>query len=236
MPSQAGRARAPSQPPSPTLSRKQREQRFRLGLVLDVAEHVFGSEGFHGASVEEIAKRAEFSVGTLYNLFPSKEALFAAVVERRQEEFLAAGRRALEEEPSSLGKLDRLSTFILHYFEAHEMLFRSYVSATSGFMWSVRPTLGEKTYQTHLQFIEFVAGICRTGMAEEQWPRTDPESLALVITATLNAFLTRWVVTEQGTPLEPRVVELQSFIRRIVGVPAAVPEKASRRDNKRRRS
>jgi AcrR family transcriptional regulator len=206
-----------------SLPRKERERRFRLDLVLDVAEQVFDERGFHEAGVEEIARRAEFSVGTLYNLFASKEALFAAVVDRRQDEFLAEIQREIADEASPLAKLDRLAAFALHYFEAHETLFRAYVSATNGFMWSVRPTLGERTFQKQARFFDFVAAVCREGIEREEWPQADARSLALVVSATLNAFLTRWVVTERGSPLEPRLQELQSFIRRIVGMPAQEP-------------
>ena len=51
------------------LSRKERELQFRLNIVLDAAMDVFSEKSFGHVSVEEIATRAEISVGTLYNLF-----------------------------------------------------------------------------------------------------------------------------------------------------------------------
>ncbi|NQY92298.1 MAG: helix-turn-helix transcriptional regulator, partial [Deltaproteobacteria bacterium] len=54
------------------LSRKERELQFRLNIVLDSAMEGLSEKAFGQVSVEEIATRAEISVGTLYNLFHSK--------------------------------------------------------------------------------------------------------------------------------------------------------------------
>ncbi|WP_205633997.1 TetR/AcrR family transcriptional regulator [Labilithrix luteola] len=52
--------------------------------VLDVAQAVFAAEGID-VPVDEIARRAGLGVGTLYRHFPTKEALFAAIVVHRVE-------------------------------------------------------------------------------------------------------------------------------------------------------
>jgi AcrR family transcriptional regulator len=52
--------------------------------VLDVAERVFATEGL-AVPIDEIARRAEVGVGTLYRHFPTKEALYVAVVLSRLE-------------------------------------------------------------------------------------------------------------------------------------------------------
>ena len=197
-------------------TRKEREQRFRSDLVLDAAESVFAAQGFQGASMEDIAKQAELSVGSLYNVFPGKEALFAAVIERRQEEFLVAAEAALAGEASALGKLDRLVDFAFTYFERHEHVFQLYLSATSGLLWNVRRTLGEGTFRRQLLFVDFIAGICRQGMASEGWHRADAMTLGWALLALLNAFITRWVTTEPREPLAARVREAQGMIHRLV--------------------
>jgi TetR/AcrR family transcriptional repressor of mexJK operon len=45
--------------------------------ILDIAREVFMTEGYAAASMSTIAARLGGSKGTLYNYFPSKEALFA---------------------------------------------------------------------------------------------------------------------------------------------------------------
>src|SRR5258708_8265305 len=52
----------------------------RRQLLLDAAESVFVELGYSSASMDDIARRAGMSKKTLYRLFETKEALFAAVI------------------------------------------------------------------------------------------------------------------------------------------------------------
>jgi AcrR family transcriptional regulator len=51
--------------------------------LIDAAEAVFARSGYHGASVEEIAREAGASTGALYSNFAGKEDLFLALFEER---------------------------------------------------------------------------------------------------------------------------------------------------------
>lgn len=59
----------------------------RVRIIAGAAE-IFTREGYEGASVAHIALAARVSKGTLYNYFPSKEALFAAYVKNNCEQLL----------------------------------------------------------------------------------------------------------------------------------------------------
>jgi AcrR family transcriptional regulator len=52
-------------------------------LLLDAAAHTFAQKGFAGASVDEIAEAAGYTVGALYSNFGSKEGLFVDVMRSR---------------------------------------------------------------------------------------------------------------------------------------------------------
>jgi AcrR family transcriptional regulator len=65
----------------PTLRDEQKAlTRHRL---IDAAEAVFAHSGYHGASVEEIAREAGATTGALYSNFAGKEDLFLALFEER---------------------------------------------------------------------------------------------------------------------------------------------------------
>ncbi len=64
----------------PALSRRERERQMRREAMLDAARAVFAEKGYTHATLDEIAQRAEFGKGTLYNYFEGgKEALLFAV-------------------------------------------------------------------------------------------------------------------------------------------------------------
>ncbi len=60
--------------------RWQRRKEARPQEILDAALSVFAEKGFAAARLEQVAKQAGVSKGTLYLYFDSKEALFEAVV------------------------------------------------------------------------------------------------------------------------------------------------------------
>lgn len=64
--------------------------------VLEVAQAVFANEGL-AVPIDEIAKRAGLGIGTLYRHFPTKEALFEAIVIGRMEALVAEAKAALDE-------------------------------------------------------------------------------------------------------------------------------------------
>jgi AcrR family transcriptional regulator len=62
----------------------------RLDAVLDAVETRFGAAGVRALVMSDLARELGMSTKTLYRLFPSKEALVAAVVQRWSQRFLAA--------------------------------------------------------------------------------------------------------------------------------------------------
>jgi AcrR family transcriptional regulator len=63
------------------LTREQSKANTRQRL-LDAARTVFARNGFHGATVEQVASEAGFSTGALYSNFGGKEDLFLALMDR----------------------------------------------------------------------------------------------------------------------------------------------------------
>jgi AcrR family transcriptional regulator len=64
----------------------QRRSRETVDAVLIAAAQVFETHGYTGGTTNRIAQVAGVSIGTLYQYFPSKEALAVALLERHIEE------------------------------------------------------------------------------------------------------------------------------------------------------
>jgi AcrR family transcriptional regulator len=54
---------------------------FKAAAILDAAVRVFEAEGLEGASMRAIAQQAGYTAGAIYAYYPSKEALYAALLE-----------------------------------------------------------------------------------------------------------------------------------------------------------
>jgi AcrR family transcriptional regulator len=73
--------------------------------ILEAALAVFTERGLSGARLEDIAKRAGLSKGTIYLYFPNKEELFHEVVRHSVIAFIERGEACFEEQPDSLQAL-----------------------------------------------------------------------------------------------------------------------------------
>lgn len=78
-------------------SATQARSRATVDALVEATARILVKEGFDKASTNRIAEVAGVSVGSLYQYFPSKEALVAAVIERHQQEIAQTVRGELAE-------------------------------------------------------------------------------------------------------------------------------------------
>jgi len=88
-------ARRPLTKPRKTAS--QARSRATVDALVEATARILVRHGFDHASTNRIAAAAGVSVGSLYQYFPSKEALVAAVIARHRRDLLAVAQGALGE-------------------------------------------------------------------------------------------------------------------------------------------
>jgi AcrR family transcriptional regulator len=99
----------------PRKTPKQQRSKDTVDVILAATARVLVKEGFDRASTNRIAEQAGVSIGSLYQYFPSKEALVAALVERHIEhmsEALQAEMATLADAPLAL-TVRRMVTLML---------------------------------------------------------------------------------------------------------------------------
>jgi AcrR family transcriptional regulator len=95
----------------------------RREQLIEIARGLFAERGFDGASVEEIAARAEVSKPVVYEHFGGKEGLYAVVVDREVRQLLEMMRTALTSgHPREL--LEQAALALLDYIEQSSDGFR----------------------------------------------------------------------------------------------------------------
>lgn len=77
-----------------TTTRKQRERQAREELILDLAYEMVVAEGYLGLNMDRLAAAAEYSKGTLYQHFTSKEDILLALTGRTLQIRSAMFKRA----------------------------------------------------------------------------------------------------------------------------------------------
>jgi len=216
-------------------SRRAQERAFRTRLIVEAAEEVFAAHGLQAATVEAIAGRAEVAIATLYKLFGSKDAIFAALVEHRQQEFLLEVAPVLHSEAIPAVRLTRFIEVVFRYFESHRAAFRIYIGTTQGFPWQIRSSLGEHAFGKYQEFVEFVGGLLDEGMRGGVWRRDDPTRLAVAIMGVLNGLLLQWQTQSVESSADEHIRHATELVFRLVGTSGAEAAAGMRARPARRR-
>jgi AcrR family transcriptional regulator len=99
---------------SPPQGRREARKADRRRAILDVAERSFRERGFADTSMSTIAAELGGSKTTLWTYFPSKDALFAAVIDSKIETFQARLDEALIPTGGTAAALSRFGHLFLN--------------------------------------------------------------------------------------------------------------------------
>ena len=81
----------------PTAKEPKRERgKQRVAALIDACAELFAEKGYEATTMTEIAQRAGAAIGSLYQFFPSKEALAEALFNRYAERAAASFARVEE--------------------------------------------------------------------------------------------------------------------------------------------
>jgi len=95
----------------------------RREQLLDIGRRLFAERGLDGTSIEEIAARADVSKPVVYEHFGGKEGLYAVVVDREVERFIAMATRLLAGD-DTMEKFEVAAVELLRYIEDNSDGFR----------------------------------------------------------------------------------------------------------------
>ena len=98
--STAAPSKAPRKPRGRPLS-------FDRDAALETAMHVFWERGYEAASISDLTSAMGITPPSLYTAFGDKEQLFLEAIERYALGYGSAGARALDEEPTARGAIER---------------------------------------------------------------------------------------------------------------------------------
>ncbi|MDD5409175.1 MAG: TetR/AcrR family transcriptional regulator, partial [Candidatus Omnitrophica bacterium] len=141
------------------LPRKARDKLLRRTDILSAATRVFAEKGYHNATMSDIARQAEYAVGTIYLYFKDKQALYLALTDEKIEELI---RRVKERIAKAHGALAKIKAFIeeeFAYFEENEDFFRIYFSEGGLDSCAIKDKPSRLTVEKIMKFLDYISGI-----------------------------------------------------------------------------
>lgn len=145
------------------------------GKIMAAAVEVFAENGYHRASMDEIALRAQVAKGTLYYNFPGKSQLFKAIVKEGFEKVMVRIQADLAAPIPLKEKILLTVRHHLHLFlDARHFSHIAFNELSNGIEQDVLDELNTLK-QRHLAFL---AGILEEGKCEEGFLRDIDANLA----------------------------------------------------------
>lgn len=148
------------------LTRKQREIHEREAQILAIARPILIAEGYQALSMERLASKMEYAKGTLYNHFPNKEEIVAALaiesMELRRKLFEVASLTSTSsrERMMAIGcACDIYADECADHFAVEQLLRNSVIWSKSS------PKRQELIRTCELRAMSIVAGVARDAVA-----------------------------------------------------------------------
>ncbi len=174
------RARRVSRPPRGPRWRRLPEERPRQ--ILDAAFDVFSEKGLAHARLEDIARRAGVSKGTIYLYFPNKEELFGAVIRHLVAENIDRAERELDA-ASATDELREYAARIWAFVRSPN--FEAVYRLTIGELHSLPALSRFFVQEIALRTMRGFARIVHRGVTSGEFRPVDPETSARMLYALL---------------------------------------------------
>ncbi len=147
----------------------------KFDQVLEGARQVFLSDGFEGASVDDISKAAGVSKATLYSYFPDKRLLFVEVAKQQCSAQAETALSTLNTEAPVADFLRALAVEMIAFITSDfgKRVFRIFVAETERF-----PELGRQFYESGTELVQTSLVAYLKKAAERGEVRVDDYELA----------------------------------------------------------
>jgi AcrR family transcriptional regulator len=185
---------------------KQKRGQERVEKILQAAAEVFAEVGYEAATTHAIAARAKTAVGSLYQFFPDKLAIFHALEARHLEGIMTLNAELLQ---SDIAKLS-LEQMVQKLVETHAAYFQHPIPRVVYLQYFVAPDMFElfdDDFNRRL-IAEMAAFFCS---CNSSLPRQKSELLAETLHYCYNAVLLQALRSEEDRR-EKLYKELQALL------------------------
>jgi AcrR family transcriptional regulator len=195
--------------PAGSVNRKERDRRLRKADILRAAEHLFALKGYHDATMQDIAREAQYATGTVYLYFKDKDELYFSLFEEKLKSFFLIVKERTSQIEDAKKKLEIFIQVNLAFFEKNQDFFRIFVSERTNFQ-AVKDAKFSRSVVLS-QHREYVAELIKLGQ-EQKMIRSDfhPRQIAEIFTSIFLTVVFHWL--KEGARESKNLSGLSDFI------------------------
>ena len=168
-------------------------------LLLDSAESAFARHGYDATGVAEICTAARVSKGAFYHHFPTKQALFLALLERRLAALDASFQTIRANAGNPVEAIERMAELLRPLFKdspgqtQNVMVFEFWSQARR------EPAVWQVIIDPYRRYRTFMADMIRNGIASGAFKPVDPNLAAHMLISQMAGLLLQSMLDPEAT-------------------------------------
>ncbi len=189
--------------------RKRRERKRRRRQILVAAKKVFSIKGFTKTTMEDIAREAELSPGTLYLYFKNKDELYASLsVEILEHLYNKLKRVYVKEAQSPQRRIDLLKQTLFEVYEFDPLiLVNLFHLQSSDILKNLSAPMLAHIRDRSQKTIDLIARIFEEGVSGQVFIEKPPQELSNVMWALFSGIVlweeSKRIINDQSVPVHP---------------------------------
>lgn len=189
-----------------------RDKQATRAKILRAAENVFAEKGYYESLVDEIAEASQTSKGAIYFHFPSKEKLFAALMERLAKNLLEEVKTSVTKQKGAVAKVQAALEAVMK-----NLLKRRRLAQILLVQSLFSPAFARKRLEVFDEFAQLIARYLEEAIEEGSIPPIDSRVVAHAWLGAIHELVVRWLYS--GEPrLEGALPTLTRLFLNGIGV------------------
>ena len=166
---------------------------MRRAEVLETTRSLFARKGYQRTTMVAVAAASEIALGTLYQVFPSKEAMLCSLLEDYIDRLIERGRQAAAGGGGAREQLVRVVRSQLDFSLQNADVLRFYLSGWTGYEFAVRQRFGERIDDKYEEYLRLLESLFRRGVRDGDFVAGPPRRLAVTLAGMIHALVRRWL-------------------------------------------
>jgi TetR/AcrR family fatty acid metabolism transcriptional regulator len=180
--------------------------------ILTAAIDVFARKGYHGAGVEDIVLASGTSKGAFYHYFPSKQAIFLALMDDLAEMIERGVEAGIASEHGAMPKVEAALRVVVETAAGQRDLAKILLVEAVG----LGPQFEQKRLEIHRRFAQVIQRHLDRAVANGDIPEQDTALVAQAWFGALNEVISQWLISD-GRSLTASLPALRSLLLRSIG-------------------